>query len=303
MKAKLPLAAALVLGVSHPHFGQAQDWPLPKGSCATPVKYRIGKLDPRFGITRQDFQRQVEEAGKAWETAAGQTLFEYDARGALEVDLVYDGRQEMTQRLSVARAGIREKLKQADLIKDTLLPLQNRFDALDESYSAQLNAFKQQQDKYNAAVGQSNASGGAVEAEIQRFNHEREGLKKQADVLEERKKELNRLTEDINALVDRHNTLLRRANAEANALSTSGAFGLEFEEGRYIRQAGEQRIQIYQYEGEEALRIILAHELGHALGIRHNANPSSVMSPLIHTDRLTLTADDLDGLAAECMRR
>ena len=98
MKAKLPLAAALVLGISHPHFGQAQDRPLPNGSCATPVKYRIGKLDPRFGITRQDFQRQVEEAGKAWETAAGQTLFEYDARGALEVDLVYDGRQEMTQR-------------------------------------------------------------------------------------------------------------------------------------------------------------------------------------------------------------
>jgi len=300
MRARFLLAGALVLGILHPGFGQAQNWSLPNGSCAAPVKYRLGRLDPRFGITRQDFQHKIEEASKAWEMAAGRTLFDYDPRGPLEVDLVYDSRQEMTQRLTVARASIREKLKQADLIKDKLFPLQNRFDALDESYSVGLNAFKQQQDAYNAAVGQSNANGGVVEAEYQRFNHERQGLKKQADVLEEKKKELNRLTEDI-SVVDRHNALLRRANAEASALSTSGAFGLEFEEGRYIRQGGEQGIQIYQYEGEEALRIILAHELGHALGIQHNANPTSVMSPLIHTDRLALTADDLDGLAAACM--
>jgi hypothetical protein len=209
----------------------------------------------------------------------------------------------MTQRLTAARAGIAEKLKQADLLKDKLLPLQNRFDALDESYSVQLNAFKQQQDEYNAAVGQSNAGGGAVEAEYQRFNHARENLKRQAGDLEETKNELNLLTVDINALVGRHNALLRRANAEAGAMSASAASGLEFEEGRYIRQAGEQRIQIYQYQGEEALRIILAHELGHALGIRHNANPSSIMSPLIHTDRLILTADDREGMETACSLR
>jgi len=54
-----------------------------------------------------------------------------------------------------------------------------------------------------------------------------------------------------------------QANAEAGAFSASGA---QFEEGRYTRQGGDERIEIYQYDGETALRIILAHGAGTCAG-------------------------------------
>jgi hypothetical protein len=117
------------------------------------------------------------------------------------------------------------------------------------------------------------------------------------------RQEQNLLIGDINALVRRHNALLDRANAEAKSLNESGAVGAQFEQGRYIRQGSEEHIHIFEYESETALVVILAHEMGHALGIRHNANPSSIMSPLVHVRTPVLTAEDQEGLKTACSPR
>ena len=97
--------------------------------------------------------------------------------------------------------------------------------------------------------------------------------------------------------------MLIRANADATALNNTGSTGVQFEEGRYARAGGEEWIDIFQFGSEESLRVTLSHELGHALGMKHNANPASIMSALIHTDHLVLTAQDEDGLKAVCAPR
>src|SRR6185437_13230609 len=87
------LTGALVLGLlSLAPVGRAQDGNSPdwRRRCLTPIKYRIGTLDARFGIPREDFQRRVEDAAEVWAAAAGRKLFSADAKGALEIDLVYD---------------------------------------------------------------------------------------------------------------------------------------------------------------------------------------------------------------------
>jgi hypothetical protein len=269
--------------------------------CQAPIKYRIGAVDPRFGISRENLRRDVEDAGKIWETAAGHALFAYDEKGSLEINLVYDSRQETTERLIAVRAGIEEKLEQIDAIKTKLLPLQTKYRLLDQSYSAQAAAYRQILDDHNKTVAQFNQRGGAPEGEYQRLGSEGLTLRRQAGALETQKQELNNLTAEMNELVRTHNALLARARAEANALS--GSSDSRFEEGRYVRQAGEQRIDIYQYHSETGLKIVLSHELGHALGVRHNTNASSVMAPLIQTERLVLTADDVSGLRSACSLR
>jgi len=292
MKAKLLLASALLLGLSSsPSFSQ-------KRGCLPPIGYRIGALDSRFGITREDFGRAVEEAAGLWESASGRKLFVHG--GAVKINLVYDNRQETTQRLIAVRAAVSDKLNEVNAIKSRLRPLQDKIRALDDTYSAQLSSYKRLQDEYNQTVTQWNGKGGAPEAEHQRLGNQRLALRKQAASLEEKRQELNRLADTINELADKHNSLLHRANDEADAFNKSAPSSLQFEEGRYIKQGSEERIDIFQFDGETALRIILAHELGHALGIRHNANPSSIMSPLIRADRVALTAEDGEGLKAAC---
>jgi hypothetical protein len=306
MTAKLLLASALVLGLSSPalvSLAQERNSPDWRRPCLAPIKYRIGSLDPRFGITREDFAQHVEEAAELWGTAAGRKLFSADDRGALEIDLVYDSRQESTQRLIAARSGIAEKLKAGDAIKDELLPLRSRVKALEDSYASQGSSYQRALAAYNKTVTEWNANGGVPEGEQQRLSTERLALRKQEAWLRATRQELNLLISEVNERIRKHNALMDRANAEANALGKSGSFGIGFEEGRYTRQAGEEKIHIFEYDGETALVAILAHEMGHALGIKHNANPASIMSPLVHTRRLVLTDDDRDGLRAACSPR
>jgi hypothetical protein len=294
MSAKFFLASVLALGLSG-LAGHARAEPAP--ACQAAIKYRIGAIDPRFGISREDFRRDVEEAGKLWAGAAGRTLFSYDEKGPLEINLVYDSRQEATQKLIAVRDGVVEKLEEVDAIKSKLAPLQAKFRILDESYSVQEAAYRQAVHDYNKTVTQFNQMGGAPEGAYQQLGSQNLALRKQGEALEARKQELNRLTADMNELVRTHNALLERARTQASSVSGSDAV---VEEGHYVRLGDDQRIEIYQYHSEAGLKVVLSHELGHALGIRHNANASSIMAALIRTERLALTADDMNGLSAAC---
>lgn len=54
-------------------------------------------------------------------------------------------------------------------------------------------------------------------------------------------------------------------------------------------------INIYEFQKMDDLRFIIAHELGHALGLKHNAEPLSLMYPMIqhqHIENFRLTKAD-----------
>jgi hypothetical protein len=302
MRAIACLTSALLLLASAPaSFSHAQDRVRPGNRpCPAPIKYRMGTVDPRFGIAGEEFRRAIEQAGNVWEEK--QKIFQYDPKGKLRISLVYDTRQKFTQRLIAVRASVSAKMAEADLVKNKLLPLRESFRTLDDSYSDQGASYERAQDSYNLDVKRLNQAGGVPEAMVQGLANEKRSLQKQFDLLEAQRQELNRATDALNALIRKRNGLLKLANAEAAAFNNSGPASVQFEEGRYIRQGREERIDIFQFENSDSLLVILAHELGHALGMKHNSNPASIMSPLIHTDRLALTVEDQDGLNAGCSR-
>ena len=299
--AKLFLTVALLLLASAPVFvSTAQDRPGNR-PCPALMKYRIGALDPRFGITGDEFRRFIEQAGNVWE--GDRKFFQYDPKGKLRISLVYDTRQKFTQNMIAVRASVSAKVAAADLVKDNLLLLRESFRVLDTTYSDQAASYEQAQDSYNQDVKRLNQAGGVTEAGLQSLTRERQSLRKRFDLLETKRQELNRATDELNALIKKRNTLLKLADAEANAFNNSAPATIQFEEGRYIREGAQERIDIFQFENTGSLLVILAHEFGHALGMKHNSNPSSIMSPLIHTDRLALTVEDEDGLKAVCSSR
>jgi len=295
------LAGALFLLVSSPAPAAHAQGQSRSASCPGPIRYRIGTLDPRFGITREEFRRLIEKAGNVWEEK--QKIFQYDPKGKLPINLVYDARQKFTQTAIAIRAGVSAKLVQADLIKQQLLPLREEFNKIETSYSDQAASYKRAQDSYNRKVKQSNLAGGASEAGLQDFADERRSLRAQFNLLEAKRLEMNRATDELNTLIKKRNAVIELANAEAAAFNDAAPASLQFKEGRYVREGNEERIDVFQFENTDSLLVILAHELGHALGMKHNANPDSIMSPLIHTDRLVLTAEDEDGLKAVCSSR
>ena len=79
--------------------------------------------------------------------------------------------------------------------------------------------------------------------------------------------------------------------------------GAAYDKGDYDRRSGE--LNIYQYDNTADLRLVLAHEFGHALGMGHVNDDQAIMSDILYQDAGTqpsLSSQDLAEFARVCRR-
>jgi len=94
------------------------------------------------------------------------------------------------------------------------------------------------------------------------------------------------------------NLVYDEQQAATKTLTAGGAPGIALSAGHYAEEDGKKRIDIFQFKDGKDLSLVMAHELGHALGVEHNLNSRSIMKPLIVTREIALSPDDLAGLQA-----
>lgn len=76
-----------------------------------------------------------------------------------------------------------------------------------------------------------------------------------------------------------------------------------FQNAVYIDIEDQKRVNIYQFEDIDNLRLLLAHEFGHVLGLSHARNPISIMyhRMRLQNDKiLKLTSEDLRAIQKRC---
>ncbi|MDZ7681079.1 MAG: matrixin family metalloprotease [Fodinibius sp.] len=77
----------------------------------------------------------------------------------------------------------------------------------------------------------------------------------------------------------------------------------KFNQGRYIRQGNDERINIFQFANDAQLKTVLAHEAGHAMGLEHVGNPRSLMHAIMQQQdiyNLSLSDEDLAAIRNRC---
>jgi hypothetical protein len=269
--------------------------------CREPLTYRIGHIDERYGLSRREFSMTVQKAAAIWGQPLSRELFREDPQGAIEISLVYDYRQETADKLKKLNYKIDYTKDSHDNMKLRFESLKSQYDHNRAALDSDLNAFNIRLNIYNAEIEDWNRRGGAPENIHNRLISGKSQLNAERERLHIRQDEAKRMVDEINSLVLVMNEIAAVQNLDVVRYRDVGSrLGGEFQEGYFENKKGDQSIKIYHYNDSTRLVRLLVHELGHALGLKHSANPDAVMYRLNQSDKLELTADDIAALKARC---
>jgi hypothetical protein len=271
--------------------------------CSRPIEYSLGDIDSRFGLSQAEATDALAQAANLWNSAAKRTLFSISSSSNLPVNFVYSPQQDATkvhQMIGSSITGIRQRAKQ---LSDELEMLKADYSGKKQSFEVAKNELNFSTSEYNLRIQDLNNSGRASEYDRQQLELQKLDLLRRQQELEGQATLLNRQSNNINILTVEYNNqvMLEHTNVDAINVDT----GKEFLAGMYVNRNGTQEIAIYEYSSFGNLVAVLAHELGHALGLGHNDNPNSIMSPSseqrdTESRVLVLSNDDLGALRAKC---
>ncbi len=283
----------------------------PRIPCEEPIAYNLGNFDTKFKISKDYFLSALKDAEAVWEKSYDGNgdgkgeLFNYEPSNTedevMKVNLIYDYRQEATSKLKSIGVVVEDNKATYEKLKDKLDTLKAEYNSASTALNKRVLEFNKEQSAYEAEVESWNKKGGAPQKEYDRLEDERQDLEAESRELQKSQDKVNGMADEINALVTTLNRLISVLNLSVEKYNTTNdARGESFEEGVYISDGYNQEIDIYEFSNRSKLVRVLAHELGHALGLEHLKDPKAIMYEFNQSNTVTLSKTDLDALKTLC---
>ncbi|TYP95401.1 Matrixin [Fodinibius salinus] len=247
----------------------------------------------------------MEDVEALWKTALDKEVLEYrPEEGLVDIHIVFGKEQQRTKKEKQLSQRVQRLKKQILTRKENLERLRKTYEKRKRDFDKNRNAYLVAIKSFNTQIEQWNKQRGGIppgkkkevkqmERDIKRLERK---VKRKRQNTEMMRKRVNNKLEQVNRLVKKQKNTIdeyKKRFSEAR----------KFNQGQFIAKKDELRINIYQYRNRAELKTVLAHEAGHAMGIRHVDNPKALMNDMLDEQdifNLKLTQDDVSALAKQC---
>jgi outer membrane murein-binding lipoprotein Lpp len=262
--------------------------------CSHVLTYKISSIDPRFNLSTEDAIRYVDASAKLWNDGLGKTVLQYDPNGKVDISFVYDERQRKTIENNILKEKTRNQKAWLDESKKDILVQKENYVQVRATLQGEVAQFNADMNSYNQKVKAINQNGGANDSQMKQLNQEKYELQARGEHLQNQIDGLNAYTKNLNSDVKAYNSEVDAVNLIVQKINNN-SLG-EFEEGIYTNN----KIVLYEYTDIPTLERLVAHELGHALGLDHVANANSIMYYINQSKSFALTKEDITEYDQVC---
>lgn len=253
-----------------------------------PIHYRIASIDPRFHVSMEQFIQITQQATDIWQKETGKVYFIYDPQAELAIHLIYSKQQVTTVNRQQDLSNLLQNKQQWQSENNEITLYKQQIEQATSTINQKQIALKNQLEQYQKDVKEFN-HGSSHKLTAQDLLRQQKLLQQQSNQLQQ---EVAAHNQNIQLLNQKIGTLNQQQKHLAQSIDQ---FNLDQRAVPHLFHKGlfeNNQILIFGFNSFDDLRLTLAHEFGHALGLGHTNDPKSLMYPKlqeqdIHNFKLT----------------
>jgi hypothetical protein len=265
----------------------------------------IGKIDNYYKdkITHEQLRIILDEIEDTFESQFEVNVFDYSFDGK-PIDIIYLPPSKFEKQFKRKLDRLKRKKEKVSSYEDFFYKSQEEINILNDELSYKNTKLNNKIKNLNTYIDSKNKlklSKEQYNKVVNKINVEKNTIKEEQKVFRKDQRKLNKLVSKYNNKIQLYNSTVNGVNILANELESMSrsykkvkgrafleqeiTFKTYYKNGKKVREKSvknsAKKIEIYGFSSLSELKVILAHEIGHLIGLPHIEVEGALMNPIL----------------------